>query len=1072
MDGVRIRLSGSFAVEDGDGPVVVGGRKSRRLLARLAAARGGTVAVDDLVADLWPATAPRGPADNVATLVSRLRATLGPDAVLGARPAYRLGPGVRVDVAEADVLAAEAARRTGEPALALVAARRGLDLLGAGAVLTGESGDWVDVLQREVDAILRALRHAAADAALRVGDPGSAVVTAQAAADADALDDRAHRLLMAAHHAAGDPQRALVVYARLRAAVADELGTDPSPAAQALHLAVLRGDPLPGAHPVPDRYPRPAPAGRGAELDRLTAAWAAAAGGATGLLLVTGEAGIGKTTLAEALAGVVADTGGLVLRARCYAAERSLLLQPVLDAVAPALRTLPPGETRRLAGPGAPVLAGLLPDLAAVLGEPDPARGSADQERRRTSDAVRALLRSWAAVRPVLLLLDDLQNAGTATVELLHYIAARPGPDRLLLLATVRSEEGSEALALLDDVGTRVEIGPLAADAVALLAARAGAPRLAEDILRRTRGHTLFVVETLRGLAAGETGVPDSLQAAVLARMRRVGPDVEQVLRAGAVLGAAVAPETVAAMLGLPLPDVLLRLADAATARLLVDTGDRYEFANDLVHEVLYASTPAPARRAYHRRAADLLADRPEVLAGHAAAAGDPEGAARAWLAAGRQAVDRFAAADGRDLLDRALATGVDDAALTARIHLARGLAHLALGAFGPSAADLRDALGAARAAGDRRLEIEVLRHLAGDVTSALGLSERALHLAEAVRIAVELDDPAAQADLLGWQAVVATNRLRFTGAIDLGRRAVAAGRASGSEAALAAGLDGLKTAYAYLGDTVHLAPVLTELEPLLRRRGDLRVLYWAVFESALPFVAAAEWDRAAERIADALEINRRSGYVSHAPWFVAHQGWLERLRGRLDRAEELGRRAVDLADAAEHHWWRATAHGILATTLLGLGRGDEAAALLRAVRDDAGRTGIEGYLLRCLAPLAEATGDPDVLLTAEEVLSGVDAPPGHAWLTGGDTYLSVARARLARGEPDRARAVLAPLREAAARQGWVPWRAAAALVDADALDALGDHAAAERSRTPAVDLATRHGMPHLARAARPGGSG
>ncbi|MHA6784458.1 ATP-binding protein [Pseudonocardia saturnea] len=1067
---MRIRLSGSFAVEDGDGPVVVGGRKARRLLARLAAARGGPVAVDDLVADLWPGAPPRGPGDNVATLVSRLRARLGPDAVLGGRPAYRLGPAVEVDVAQAVALAAEAGRRAaaGEPALALAASRRGLDLLGDGALLAGEpAADWVDVLRREVGTVLRALRHASADAALQVGDVTSAVATARAAADADALDDRAHHLLMAAHHAAGEPDRALAAYGRLRTAMADELGADPAPRTQELYLAVLRGDAPAARRPAPARATRPAPAGRDAELARLVAAWTAAAAGTTGLVLITGEAGIGKTTLGEAVARVAAETGGLVLQARCYAAERSLLLQPVLDAVAPALRALPPAETRRLAGPGAPVLAGLLPELAGVLGEPDPARGSADLERRRTADAVRALLRAWAATRPVLLLLDDLHNAGAATVELLHYLAARPGADRLLLLATVRSEEGAAALDTLDGVATRVAVGPLPADAVALLASRAGAPRLAEDILRRTRGHTLFVVETLRGLAAGETGVPESLQAAVLARMRRVGPEVEQVLRAGAVLGAAVAPDMVAALLDLPVPDVLGRLAEAAAARLLLPAAEQYEFANDLVHEVLYATTPAPARHAYHRRAADLLTDRPEVLAGHAAAIGDRPRAARAWLEAGSRAVGRYAAADGRVLLGRALdAAGPGDPALAGRILLARGLALLAVGEFGLSVADLDAALAAARTAGDRRLEMDVLRHLAGDVTSALGLSERARRLQDAVHIAVELDDRAAQADLYGWQAVVATNRLRFSDAIALGERAVAAGRASGSEAALAGGLDGLKTAYAYLGDPARLGPVLAELEPLLRRRGDLRLLYWVVFESALPLVASADWDRAAERISAALEINRRSGLTSHTPWLVAHQGWVERLRGHHDHAVDLGRRAVELAAVAEHRWWRVTANAMLATTLLELGRVDGALALLRDVRAEAEQGGIEAYLLRCLAPLAEATGDADVLATADALLAAVDAPPGHAWLTGGDAYLSVARAWLARGEPARARSVLAPFRAAADRQRWVPWQAAAALVDGAALAALGDHAAAEAAHTRAAALARRHDMPHLAPAA------
>ena len=90
------------------------------------------------------------------------------------------------------------------------------------------------------------------------------------------------------------------------------------------------------------------------------------------------------------------------------------------------------------------------------------------------------------------------------------------------------------------------------ADAVAQLALEAGRGELAEVILRRTGGHALFVTETLRGLAAGETGVPESLRAAVLARLRRAGPGTEELLRAGAVLGATVDPAVVAGLLEVP----------------------------------------------------------------------------------------------------------------------------------------------------------------------------------------------------------------------------------------------------------------------------------------------------------------------------------------------------------------------------------------------------------------------------------------------------------------------------------------------------------------------------------------
>ena len=134
------------------------------------------------------------------------------------------------------------------------------------------------------------------------------------------------------------------------------------------------------------------------------------------------------------------------------------------------------------------------------------------------------------------------------------------------------------------------------------------------------------------------------------------------------------------------------------------------------------------------------------------------------------------------------------------------------------------------------------LRQLGGDVPVAQGMPTGYCesHLVRGLRLAELLGDQAAAADLLARLAVIATNTLRFDRALDYGQRAVAAGRAAGDDQALAAGLDGLKTAHAYLGHAGALAGVLDELEPLLRRQGDLFRLQHAVFESACAQARAA----------------------------------------------------------------------------------------------------------------------------------------------------------------------------------------------------------------------------------------
>ena len=308
--------------------------------------------------------------------------------------------------------------------------------------------------------------------------------------------------------------------------------------------------------------------------------------------MIIGEAGIGKTALAEQLAAEAADDGATVLRARCYEAERSLFLQPVVEAVAPAVSRMPAAALRDLLGEHAAAAAALLPEAAALLGPPPSWRGSPDMERRRSFQAMTALLTGLAAHGPALLFVDDLQYAGQATVEFIHYLARHVRGSRLLTVVTVRAEHDTDVASALDPVATRVEVGPLGAAAVEQLARAAGHGGLAGPILQRTRGHTLFVVEVLRALAGGDTGVPGSLRSAVQARVRRTGAGAETLLRAASVLGSAVDPAVLGDLLDLGTATALELCETALEARLLVVSGRDYEFANDLIREVMYASTP------------------------------------------------------------------------------------------------------------------------------------------------------------------------------------------------------------------------------------------------------------------------------------------------------------------------------------------------------------------------------------------------------------------------------------------------------------------------------------------------
>ena len=250
---IELRLVGTFGViRDGaeltEGEL--GSRKSRTLLKLLAVDRPGLVPVDRIIDVLWADGPPAAAEQNVASLVSRLRGVLGSGVILGGRPGYRLAGSaeVSVDLDTAARYCEHAERKLGaSPAIALAAAEQAIGLLSAGTALADEPySSWVDPARDELRELLRRARLAAAEAALAISDGRAAVRYAEAATVADPFDEAAHRWYMSACAAAGEPAKALAAYAELRDRLAEELGADPAPQTQELHLALLSN---PGGRP-------------------------------------------------------------------------------------------------------------------------------------------------------------------------------------------------------------------------------------------------------------------------------------------------------------------------------------------------------------------------------------------------------------------------------------------------------------------------------------------------------------------------------------------------------------------------------------------------------------------------------------------------------------------------------------------------------------------------------------------------------------------------------------------------------------------------------------------------------
>jgi DNA-binding SARP family transcriptional activator/tetratricopeptide (TPR) repeat protein len=1024
---VRLALCGDLTVtrngEELAGPRL-GTRKARVLVAALAAAQGGAVPTDRLVEVVWPDRPPRDPAGNLATLASRLRKVVGDGFVEPGTASYALGRSVELDVdVAADLVVSAGARLArGEPTLAVSSASRALDLLGGDDALAEEcTGGWADGLRNRTAELRREARHVLADAATETGQSDVARTNARAATDADPYDERAHRDLMGALVRDGRPTAALELYAGLAARLADELGTDPDAETQRLQLAVLRGEPLAGPATVSPSRRTTALVGRDEELAGLDRAWTDASSGRPSLVVLTGVPGIGKTRLLSELSAVAATSGGLVLSAGCRPGERSLFLQPFVEVLRPVLLSLPEPSLRAVLGGHLQAWTQLLPELGEPFGVLPSPEVSHELARRRSFDAIVAVVTGLATRQPVLLAVDDLQYAADVTVELVAHLAARLGSAPLLLVAATRTE-GLPALRHLTALAEPLALGPLPPSAVGALATAAGFGTRTDEVEARSHGHPLSVVASLQALATGTVGVPDSFADAVGAQLAALEEGPARVAAAASVLGTRVEPVLLAGLVDRPEVEVVLACERLVRAGLMAPAGDLYDFTNDLVQEAVLATLPRPMAVALHRRTADLTADRPEQMARHAREAGEPDRAARGYLEAARRA-RRTGALDDALVLSQLAETdavAADDSALVADVLLERARVNEARADFAAAERDVLAARDIAGPAADPRLRMRTTRRLGGDVAVARRhpLSEVVEHNREGLALAAGLGDAVAEAMFGTRLVVLEATRLRLAAALDMATDGVAAARATESPEAVARSLDGLKSVLAYCGDTDGLRAVLDELVPLLGRLRLPWLLQWALVESALVPAAGGHWAAARRFVDEALEVNRTIGYEAYAGYFRAQRGWLARLAGDLDSALDDGRRSVMETSPADHPWWYASAVGAYATTLLDLGRPDEAGELatagLTALGDEAGAA----YQLRCLAPLAAAGGD--TLEEADRLLGEIQAPPGRAWVWGSDAYEAIATAWLAAGEPARAAAAVRPLLASTT----VSWRA------------------------------------------------
>jgi DNA-binding SARP family transcriptional activator len=530
----------------------------------------------------------------------------------------------------------------------------------------------------------------------------------------DRLSEEAARVAIEASYLAGDRGAALAKLTEYRAALLRETGCEPSNVLIGLGRRI-ETDAVP-VRPSPesdDRYAR-APAfeasliGRTGEWNALVKAWKDAAKGARKIVLVEGEAGIGKSRLVDEFLRTVVAGGATVLRGRGYDATATMPLAPIVDVLRGALDA--PG----LAGTDAEWLteaARLLPELRQRfpgLAEPELSADPADAWR--LSEGVAQLLASLAAERPLVISVDDLQWCDEDSCKLIQFLARRLDQAPILWLGaitlgelerdaaaarlcrTLRAKAGAETIPL-SGLGEE-EVWRLVRE-MGHVSTPTGGRRFARRIHRITGGNPFYIFELLKtmfvqGLLAADdesgewTAAPAALEAGKEFPLSRTVHDViaERVDRLPEELGEILITVAVAGGAGCR-PDVLShvhgisRLHAAAVCdalaerRLLVEGGGAYRCLHPVIAHVVRDGLTPTRRREVHRAlaaslevstlAADLRSVAGEV-ARHAEQGGDRGLAHRSALLASEGALQRFAFAEALSWLDLASAVAGDRA--------------------------------------------------------------------------------------------------------------------------------------------------------------------------------------------------------------------------------------------------------------------------------------------------------------------------------------------------------------------------------------------------------------------------
>ncbi|MGW3027791.1 BTAD domain-containing putative transcriptional regulator [Streptomyces sp. NPDC001221] len=707
---VTLKVLGSFRVEVNGRAVDAGGRLARTVLVQLLLARGAVVPTERIIERLWPTRIPSSSQASLHAYIARLRRLLEPEraprtpARLLVSAPYGYALAVDESAVDAWVFEARVAACSATELSAHVAVEGLTDALASwGGQPYAEFADepWTAGERARLEEVHRTARERLAAARLGCGQAAQALADAGALTREQPLHEEGWRLLALALWARDRQGDALAALRRARHVLGDELGVEPGPALVELEQALLhqrldvlrRATGAPAAvtvraesaavgaaverpvavvgHGTPTVLAADRLLGRDEELARIAAAADRARGGRAQVVLVSGEAGIGKSCLLEAAVRQLPRQGWLVGSGQCPETDGAPPGRAWFDMLPSLAQAAPPGP---YADELAPLLA---PGTASDSGQLD----GSPAGRFRLHRALLGWLRDTAGRRPLAIVLDDLHRGDQESIELFVLCAEQLRDAPLLLVGSYRTGEGdlTGALARLAACSPlRLVLGGLSdAQAKELLrsAATDMSDRAAVALAERAGGNPFYLRESSL-LLAGEgeeqalARVPQGVQDVLRRRLALLAPTVTAGLRLAAVAGRE-APVALLIHAADSDADQLLDALDAGvTAGLLTEPRPgTVRFSHALVRDALEADlTRLRLARMHSRLGRGLIAlgsDDVATTAHHLLRAAtvvtaDATAAVHHARLACEQAVRRYAPQNAEALLNAALAVLAD----------------------------------------------------------------------------------------------------------------------------------------------------------------------------------------------------------------------------------------------------------------------------------------------------------------------------------------------------------------------------------------------------------------------------